>query len=210
MRRRLMIFVCIFCVMSVMAQNMKSVFVAMPDSVTPLLTKVNREDCIDFLDSNMKAVVKNRFGNVAEMKVLTDDYVLMQTSEVGTLEMKLLPLADSTKVICMVKTVNVPVADSSVRFYTSDWSQQLDVKEFLQLPSMDAFFLPNDSLKDEAILTRKKADMHLMKAQLSKEDTSLTFTYTTPDYLNEEDREKLLPHLRKEPIVLRWSEGKFR
>ena len=210
MRRRLMIFVCIFCVMSVMAQNMKSVFVAMPDSVTPLLTKVNREDCIDFLDSNMKAVVKNRFGNVAEMKVLTDDYVLMQTSEVGTLEMKLLPLADSTKVICMVKTVNVPVADSSVRFYTSDWSQQLDVKEFLQLPSMDAFFLPNDSLKDEAILTRKKADMHLMKAQLSKEDTFLTFTYTTPDYLNEEDREKLSPHLRKEPIVLRWSEGKFR
>ena len=205
-----MIFVCMFCVMSVVAQDMRTVFVAMPDSVTPLLTKVNREDCIDFLDSNMKAVVKNRFGNVAEMKVLTDDYVLMQTSEVGTLEMKLLPLADSTKVICMVKTVNVPVADSSVRFYTSDWSQQLDVKEFLQLPSMDAFFLPNDSLKDEAILTRKKADMHLMKAQLSKEDTSLTFTYTTPDYLNEEDREKLLPHLRKEPIVLRWSEGKFR
>ena len=205
-----MIFVCMFCVMSVVAQDMKTVFVAMPDSVTPLLTKVNREDCIDFLDSNMKAVVKNRFGNVAEMKVLTDDYVLMQTSEVGTLEMKLLPLADSTKVICMVKTVNVPVADSSVRFYTSDWSPQLDVKEFLQLPSMDAFFLPNDSLKDEAILTRKKADMHLMKAQLSKEDTSLTFTYTTPDYLNEEDREKLLPHLRKEPIVLRWSEGKFR
>ena len=205
-----MIFVCMFCVMSVVAQDMKSVFVAMPDSVTPLLTKVNREDCIDFLDSNMKAVVKNRFGNVAEMKVLTDDYVLMQTSEVGMLEMKLLPLADSTKVICMVKTVNVPVADSSVRFYTSDWSQQLDVKEFLQLPSMDAFFLPNDSLKDEAILTRKKADMHLMKAQLSKEDTSLTFTYTTPDYLNEEDREKLSPHLRKEPIVLRWSEGKFR
>jgi hypothetical protein len=196
--------------MSVVAQDMKTVFVAMPDSVTPLLTKVNREDCIDFLDSNMKAVVKNRFGNVAEMKVLTDDYVLMQTSEVGTLEMKLLPLADSTKVICMVKTVNVPVADSSVRFYTSDWSQQLDVKEFLQLPSMDAFFLPNDSLKDEAILTRKKADMHLMKAQLSKEDTSLTFIYTTPDYLNEEDREKLSPHLRKEPIVLRWSEGKFR
>ena len=205
-----MIFACMFCVMSVVAQDMKSVFVAMPDSVTPLLTKVNREDCIDFLDSNMKAVVKNRFGNVAEMKVLTDDYVLMQTSEVGTLEMKLLPLADSTKVICMVKTVNVPVADSSVRFYTSDWSQQLDVKEFLQLPSMDAFFLPNDSLKDEAILTRKKADMHLMKAQLSKEDTSLTFTYTTPDYLNEEDREKLSPHLRKESIVLRWSEGKFR
>ena len=205
-----MIFVSMFCVMSVMAQDMKSIFIAMPDSVAPLLSKVNKEDCIDFLASDMKAVAKNRFGNVAEMKVLTDDYVLMQTSEVGTLEMKLLPLSDSIKVICMVKTVNASAYDSSVRFYTSDWLKQLDVNEFLQLPPMDAFFLPNDSLTDEAVLTRKKADMYLMKAQLSKEDTSLTFTYMTPGYLNEEDREKLLPHLRKEPIVLRWSEGKFR
>ena len=205
-----MILACLFCVMSVVAQDMKSVFVAMPDSVTPLLTKVNKEDCIDFLASDMKAVVKNRFGNMAEMKILTDDYVLMQTSEIGTLEMKLLSLSDSIKVICMVKTVNASAADSSVRFYTSDWSQQLDAKEFLQLPSMEVFFLPNDSLMDEAILTRKKADMHLMKVQLSKEDTSLIFTYTIPNYLNEEDRKKLLPHLRKEPIVLRWSEGKFR
>ena len=29
-------------------------FIAMPDSVAPLLTKVNREDCVDFLASNMK------------------------------------------------------------------------------------------------------------------------------------------------------------
>jgi len=45
---------------------------------------------------------------------------------------------------------------------------------------------------------------------LSKDDTSLAFTYTTPDYLNKEDREKLLPYLRKEPIVYQWTEGKFR
>ena len=199
-----------FCVISVLAQDMKTVFVAMPDSVTPLLTKVNKEDCIDFLASDMKAVVKNRFGNVAEMKVLTDDYVLMQTSEVGTLEMKLLPVNDSTKVVCMVKTVCASACDSSIRFYASDWSKQLDANKFLQLPSKDAFFLPNDSLTDEAVLTRKKADMHLMKAQLSKDDHSLTFICTTPDYLNKENKEKLEPYLQKEPVVLKWQEGKFR
>ena len=73
MKRHLLFLVSIFCALSAMAQDMKTVFVAMPDSVTSLLTKVNREDCIDFLASDMKAVVKNRFGNVAEMKVLTDD-----------------------------------------------------------------------------------------------------------------------------------------
>ena len=210
MKRHLLFLVSIFCTLSVMAQDMKTVFVAMPDSIVPLLTKVNREDCIDFLDSNMKAVVKNRFGNVAEMKVLTDDYVQMQVSEVSTLEMKLLPVNDSTRVICMVKTVCASACDSSVRFYASDWSAELAAKDFLQAPSGDDFFFPNDSLTDEAALARKMADMHAMKASLSKDDASLTYQYTTPDYLNKEDREKLLPLLKKEPMVLRWSEGRFR
>lgn len=210
MRRRLLIIVSIFCALSATAQNMKSVFVSMPDSIAPLLTQTNKEDCIDFLDSNMKAVVKNRFGNEAEMKALTENYVLMQTSPVGTLEMKLLPVNDSTNVVCMVKTVCASACDSEVHFYTSDWSKKLDAKNFLQTPEADAFFLPNDTLTDEDALIRKKADMHLMKVSLSKDDTSLTYIYSTPDYLNKEDREKLLPHLRKEPIVLRWQDGKFR
>lgn len=210
MRRRLLIIVSIFCALSATAQNMKSVFVSMPDSIAPLLTQTNKEDCIDFLDSNMKAVVKNRFGNEAEMKALTENYALMQTSPVGTLEMKLLPVNDSTNVVCMVKTVCASACDSEVHFYTSDWSKKLDAKNFLQTPEADAFFLPNDTLTDEDALIRKKADMHLMKVSLSKDDASLTYIYSTPDYLNKEDREKLLPHLRKEPIVLRWQDGKFR
>ena len=210
MRRRLLIIVSIFCALSATAQNMKSVFVSMPDSIAPLLTQTNKEDCIDFLDSNMKAVVKNRFGNEAEMKALTENYALMQTSPVGTLEMKLLPVNDSTNVVCMVKTVCASACDSEVHFYTSDWSKKLDAKNFLQTPEADAFFLPNDTLTDEDALIRKKADMHLMKVSLSKDDASLTYIYSTPDYLNEEDRGKLLPHLRKEPIVLRWQDGKFR
>ena len=210
MRRRLLIFISIFCVASAFAQDMKSVFVAMPDSVIPLLTKVNREDFIDFLDSNMKAEVKNRFGNVAEMKVLTDDYTLVQTSEVGTLELKLLPVNDSTKVVCMVRTVCASACDSDVRFYSSDWKEELEADIFLKKPSVNAFFLPNDTISEEGALICKKADMHLMKASLSKDDTSLAFLYMTPDYLNKEDKEKLLSYLRKDPIVLRWQDGKFR
>ena len=210
MQRILLIVLTFFCVLSATAQNMKSVFVSMPDSIAPLLTQTNKEDCIDFLDSNMKAVVKNRFGNEAEMKALTENYALMQTSPVGTLEMKLLPVNDSTNVVCMVKTVCASACDSEVHFYTSDWSKKLDAKNFLQTPEADAFFLPNDTLTDEDALIRKKADMHLMKVSLSKDDASLTYIYSTPDYLNKEDREKLLPHLRKEPIVLRWQDGKFR
>ena len=210
MRKVLLIVVSVLCGISAFAQDMKSVFIAMPDSITPLLTKVNKEDFVDFLDSNMKAEVKNRFDGTAEMKVLTEDYTLVQTSEIGTLEMKLLPVNDSTKVICMVKTVCASACDSDVRFYTSDWSKELDAASLLQRPSADVFFLPNDTLSEEGVLIRKKADMHLMKVSLSKDVPTLTFIYTTPDYLNQEDKEKLLPHLRKEPVVLEWKDGRFR
>jgi hypothetical protein len=210
MRKVLLIVVSVLCGISASAQDMKSVFIAMPDSITPLLTKVNKEDFVDFLDSNMKAEVKNRFDGTAEMKVLTEDYTLVQTSEIGTLEMKLLPVNDSTKVICMVKTVCASACDSDVRFYTSDWSKELDAASLLQRPSADVFFLPNDTLSEEGVLIRKKADMHLMKVSLSKDVPTLTFIYTTPDYLNQEDKEKLLPHLRKEPVVLEWKDGQFR
>lgn len=210
MKRCLLIVVGYFCVLSMVAQDMKSVFIAMPDSIAPMLSQVNKEDCIDFLDSNMKAEVTNRFGNPVEMKALTDDYVQMQTSSVGTMEMKLLPVNDSIKVICMVKTVCASACDSEIHFYASDWSKKLDAKDFLQFPSADAFFLPSNTLTEETVLIKKKADMHAVKVSLSKEDASLTFMYTTPDYLNKDDREKLLPILRKEPIVYQWSEGKFR
>ena len=210
MKGRLLLIAVLFCAMPLFAQNMKSVFIAMPDSITPLLSQVNKEDCVDFLDSNMKAEVTNRFGGKAEMKVLTDDYVLMQTTPGSTLEMKLLPVNDSTKVVCMVKTVCASACDSEIRFYASDWSKELSMDDFLQRPDVEAFYLPQDSITEEYTLTRKKADMDLMKASLSKDDASLTFIYTTPEYMNKEDKEKLLPGLRKEPIVLQWQDGKFR
>ena len=208
--RKLFLILLSFCALSATAQNMKSVFIAMPDSIAPLLTQVNKEDCVDFLDSNMKAEVTTRFGGTAEMKVLTEDYVFLQTTPSSTLEMKLLPVNDSTKVVCMVKTVCASACDSEIHFYTSDWKGKMAVGDFLQKPEQEAFYLPNDSVTEESVLIRKKADMHLMKASLSKEDASLTFIYTTPDYLNKEDKKQMLRYLNPSPVVFQWKDGKFR
>ena len=42
------------------AQEAKTCFKNMPDSICPLLSAVNRADFIDFLESKMKAEVTNR------------------------------------------------------------------------------------------------------------------------------------------------------
>ena len=209
MKKLIYLFLVWGCTLSVAAQDMKKVFIAMPDSLTPLLTKVNKEDCIDFLASNMKAEIKNRFDKSSEMKVLTEDYLQMQMTENSTLEMKLLPVNDSVKVVCMVKTVCSSACDSEIRFYDTSWEKEFPKSDYLQLPAPQTFYLPTDTVSSEVELIKRKADMHVMKAVLSKDDSSLSFIYTTPEYLNQEDREKLSPYLRKEAVVYRWEDGKF-
>ena len=209
MKKTLFIIGMLLCVLSLHAQNMRTLFIAMPDSVAPLLTKVNREDFVDFLASNMKAEVKNRFGKPSELKKLSDDYLFLQTTERSTMEMKLLPLNDSVKVICVINTICAPACDSKIRFYNTQW-QELAQSDFIQFPSAEAFYLPVDTLAAEAFpAMREKADMELVKVALAENKPVITFVYTTPDYLAKGEREKLAPYLKKEPIVYEWKEGKF-
>ena len=193
------------CSMSVAAQEAKTLFINMPDSLSPLLTAVNRADCIDFLESKMKAQVDNRFGRKSEMKELTKDYIRMQMSPQTDWQMKVLAVNDSTQVICTISTACAPVCDSSIRFFTTSW-RELPASDFITLPSMDDYFSPSDSV---AYLTaRIHADMLLVKADLSKGDHAITFTFTTPEYMEKETAEKLKPFLRR-PIVYSWNDGRF-
>ena len=57
MKKTLFVIGMLLCGLSLYAQDMKTLFIAMPDSVAPLLTKVNREDCVDFLASNMNCLL---------------------------------------------------------------------------------------------------------------------------------------------------------
>ncbi|QIU94625.1 DUF3256 family protein [Bacteroides faecium] len=198
----------LFSLTSLQAQEAKTLFVNMPDSLSPLLTKVNRADCVDFLESKMKAQVENRFGKKSEMTELGKDYIRMQMSPQTTWQMKVLALNDTTNVICTVSTACAPACDSSIRFYTTDW-KPLTESQFITLPAMGDFLNTPDSTGiyafDEA---RRSADMLLMKADFNKKNTELTVTLTTPDYMSKETAEKLKPFLRR-PIVYRWENGAF-
>lgn len=197
-----------FSLTSLQAQEAKTLFVNMPDSLSPLLTKVNRADCVDFLESKMKAQVENRFGKKSEMTELGKDFIRMQMSPQATWQMKVLALNDTTNVICTVATACAPACDSSIRFYTTDW-KPLTESPFITLPVMADFLNTPDSagvyVFDEA---RRSADMLLMKADFNKENTELTVTFTTSDYMSKETAEKLKPFLRR-PIVYRWKNGAF-
>ena len=197
------------CMTTSAQQLAKDLFVNMPDTVCPLLTPINRADCIDFLESNMKAKVENRFNKTSEMTELSNDYIQVQVSPQSTWQMKLLSVNDSTQIICTISTVCAPVCDSDIRFYSDKW-QLLPTSIYLpSQPDMNSFFIQPDSLSaakyEEAILA---ADVLLIKADLSNENDNLTFAFSTADYLEKEAADKLNPFIRRS-IVFDWNQGQY-
>lgn len=192
------------------AQEAKTCFVNMPDSLSPLLSSVNRADFIDFLGSKMKAEVTNNFGGKSEMTELSPDYIRVKMTEQSYWQMKLLPVNDSTKVICTVSTVCAPACDSHINFYTTDWKELPSSSYLPALPAINDFIagIPDTVDVYEYQEACRQADILLMKADLSAEDSKLTFTFTTPDYMEKKAAEKLKPFLRR-PVSYSWSRGRF-
>lgn len=214
MKQILYFILCIVLAAPLQAQEVRKAFVNMPDSILPILTKVNRADCIDFLDSNMRAEVKNRFDQQSEMTRLTTDYIAMQLSPQSRFEMKILPITDTTHVICTIRTVCSKACDSQLQFYTSDWAP-LNPSKFITLPSsMD--FVPEtipsqvaDTLATPWENLCAEADILLMQASLSDTTSTLTFHYTTPQYMGKESAARFIPLLKTETVSYDWLDGKF-
>lgn len=223
------------------AQTAKDYFLKMPDSFLPYLTKVNKEDMPDFIDSKMVAKVKNRFQSTTEMKQLTDDYLLIESTPSSTLQLKVLPVKEKDPILALITTVNGPVPDSRVQFFTSEW-KELPAEKILSLPVAASFLLPvgtklpvdvsvsadtvskdlktfelnpgtllGDSVSRElhAYALNKLSDVNLLACRFVPGDHTLRVILTTPDYLDEKNREVVKYCLKKEPLLFRWEEGKF-
>lgn len=114
-------------VCSAQEQTLRDVFRQIPDSLMPSLSVNNRLDFIDFMDSNMKAVVRNQLGGTSEMTALTDDSLSIRMSDALRIDILLLTLDEPVDTIKQVVVLaesfmsDSIYQDTSVKFYTSDW-----------------------------------------------------------------------------------------
>ena len=114
-------------VCSAQEPTLRDVFRQLPDSLMPTLSQNNRLDFIDFLDSNMKAVVRNQLGGLSEMTALTDDSLSIRMSDALRIDMLLLTLDEPVdtirQVIVFAETflTDSIYGETTVKFYTPDW-----------------------------------------------------------------------------------------
>ena len=115
------------CQVSAQDLKMQDVFRQMPASLLPTLSENNRLDMLDFMDSKMKAEVKNRLGGTSEMTALTDSTLTIRMSNALQVDMLLLKTTENAdadgEVICLIETFGTDSLslESKVRFFTPSW-----------------------------------------------------------------------------------------
>jgi hypothetical protein len=193
------------------AQEIKDVFPAMPESVIFGLEDAQKELLIsDPSDTAEVTVDRGTYGELKRLAI-SPDFISLQTSEIGTLQIKLLPLINDSKIICLVKTVcsGENVCDSQIQFYTTKW-MPISRGELFPKKNKD-WFIKTDADRDSQDFKNASSslDMNPMRITLSPTDDSLTVTYDVKNYLSEDDYKKIEPYLTGKPKVFNWDRTSF-
>jgi hypothetical protein len=205
-------FLLVFAILSLsnaVAQDMVTFFIHMPDSYLPQLEDAWRKDLVDLYQAGKPAVLDNTMNGRSTLLKLTSDYLYLQATERTALEIRFLPLINNTFIACMITTVYAPVADSRVAFFTTEW-QPLPVFDLWTPAHVDLFIKEGIDRNDEDFQRAIPfIDMELIHYRLNPDEFVLEATFTTPDYLSAEEREKVKSFLIDIPKIYNWKAGRF-
>jgi len=191
------------------AQKLEEFFVKMPDDLIAQLEEAWRKDLVGIYKSGKHATLENTMQGRSILQMLTDNYLLIQSTERSVVELKLLPLVNNTYIICMIETVYGPLADSRVSFYSTEW--ELLPSDGLFVPVTGDWFLREDAdrMSSEFLDVVSQLDINLVKYSLSAENTILTAEYMTLQYIDDEYQKKAKPFLKTNPKKYEWKSGRF-
>lgn len=167
------------------ARTMRQMFNLMPDSVLPILTRINRLDMFDFMDSGMDAQVTNRLGGVTRMTSLSQTTLTLQYTNNTDITMHLFFRRDTIPVVCVIRTVQSGIEDSRIDFYDDTWNH-LETRRIIREPLfqdyLDRQYLKSDSLQ----MFRDRCSLMSRKVTVSEDGKGLVFKFTGTDYLGQE------------------------
>ena len=198
MKKIFLILLVTFSLLPLNAQNMRQIWLEMPDSIVPYLNRSLRTELADYVTMGMKSEVMNALRDTTRIEKLTDDYILIQLSNATKLEIKSL----DASTIAMVQTWCGPLAESKLSLFSNNWEVKplnIDVSPMFVKPDTMSQQRYSELL-DMAIVTMKEM-------QLSVKDNSLTIKYSVP-LLSSTDKKEMQAILRQRK--LNWNGTTFK
>lgn len=197
MKRTLIVIYFLTCWIGVSAQSLREVWIEMPDSVMPYISKSQRTELADYIDMKAVPAVLNSFGDSVRIERMTKDYLLVNTNKAMRLEIKVL----DNNTLALAQTWMGPAAESKLSFYNLQWQPKKVVvayKENIVKP---------DAMSDEDFADLKPLLFPRMKEyHLSADNNSLSVSWTYP-LLSKKDVKRVEDMLK--PQTLNWTGGAF-
>ncbi len=198
--------ICVAASGSAYAEDLRTLFLNMPDSIMPTLTRSDRMDFLDFKDIGMKARATNKLGGESVMTELSERMLSVTTSGSGKVDMVLLPRKNGSNLICIIKTVTARYDDSRLEFYNEDWTP-VDAKKLIKLPRFDDY-LTREALRQDSLSYFKKLSI-LRLQSITAVENALEFRYTSLDYIDE-DADRYRSWIKSDPIIYTWTGKRFK
>ena len=198
MKKIFLILLVSFSLLPLNAQNMRQIWLEMPDSIVPYLNRSLRTELADYVTMGMKSEVMNALRDTTRIEKLTDDYILVQLSNATKLEIKSL----DASTIAMVQTWCGPLAESKLSLFTNNWeAKQLNI-------DVSPMFVKPDTMSQQRYSELlDMANVTMNEIQLSVKDNSLTIKYSVP-LLSSTDKKEMQAILRQRK--LNWNGTTFK
>lgn len=204
--------------------KMRKVVSTLPSELVPYLNDAQREELAHNAELRLTEeqgggaeqdsvlVVKNMLEGNTRIDSISENFVRIALNDAVDLQVRVLPYSDSADVLCVVKTIKVPLKESEVSFYDVNWKK---MDSNLGLPTnadieglLDIFALRPDTMSEsEYAELRGLFDPIAINVDASRNDNCLQFELCIPVVPHEKkDEMKAILH----PILFKWDGENFK
>lgn len=201
------------CLTTALAQN-KAVEAlnTMPKELLPYISDSQLQEMGKFTIDNDTVKVKNELNGTSTVTTINDDFAKLDLSNSVLMLIKLLPLNDSTQIICLVRTIKIPLPESSVSFYTTDWKR---IRSRFGLPDTrnagamlyDMTQKPDTMSVDRFNELRDYLDPVTISADIPEGGDIITFKINVP-FTTKEEKSKVEAIIRQKSF--KWDGKSFK
>lgn len=197
--KKILIIICFLtCWLGVSAQSLREVWIEMPDSILPYLSKSQRTELADYVEMKAEPAVLSTFGDSVRIERMTNNYLLLKANEATRLEIKLL----DNNTLALVQTWMAPAAESKLRLFNLQWQPKEAVVAY------KVNIVKPDSMSDEDFADLKTLmSPRLKEYRLSADNNSLSVSWNYP-LLSKKDVKRVTELLKTQ--VLNWTGKDFR
>ena len=186
-------------------QTMNELFKTMPNEYLPAFSEANKTMLL--VDSSL-SVIPYPLGEIERLEY-SDTFLSLKTSDVGTMQIKILPLVNKTQVIALIKTVcSSNVCDSDIRFFTNEW-EEIQKSSLLPVIPPLKFFDETKMDTPEFKWAVSQIDMYPLQYQFKNGSNDLQAKLNINAHLSTQDSIKVAPFLITDSIDLSWNKSTF-